>query len=102
MDSEPLRAMLCAMNHQLGRNKALYNDWALNHCFKHDPRAIVNFVLTLFIAFVLVQSFYRRNLKPQARALFGTLIAIADELYVSLCIRQSCANLFVCLAQPPP
>ncbi len=29
MDSELLRAMLCRMNHQLGRNKALYNDWPL-------------------------------------------------------------------------
>ncbi len=85
-----------------GNFNTLGRDWALNHCFKHDPIAIVNFVLTLFIAFVLVQSFYRRNLKPQARALFGTLIAIADELYVSLCMRQSWTNLFVCLAQPPP
>ncbi len=85
-----------------GNFNTLGRDWALNHCFKHDPIAIVNFVLTLFIAFVLVQSFHRRNLKPQARALFGTLIAIADELYVSLCLRQSCTNMFACLAQPPP
>jgi len=29
MDSELLRAMLCGMNHQLGRNKALYNNWPI-------------------------------------------------------------------------
>jgi len=63
----------------------LGRDWALNHCFKHAPTAIVNFLLTLFIAFVLVQSFYYRNLKPQMRTLFGTLISITDELYVSIC-----------------
>ena len=31
--------------------------FALDHCFKHHPTAIINFVLTLFIAFVLVQCF---------------------------------------------
>jgi hypothetical protein len=30
----------------------------------HDPTAIVNLVLTLFLAFVLLQCFWRRNLKP--------------------------------------
>ncbi|MGD0920124.1 MAG: hypothetical protein ABSB22_27120 [Thermodesulfobacteriota bacterium] len=35
----------------------LSTHWALDHCFKHDPTAIVNFILTLFIAFVLLQSF---------------------------------------------
>ena len=69
---------------------------------KHDPTAIVNFILTLFIAFVLLQSFYHRNLKPQVRALFGTLIAIADELYVSLCMGRARTALLECHAQPPP
>lgn len=49
---------------------ALGMHWALNHCSKHDPQAILNFVLTLFVVFVLLQSFYRRNLKP-ARRVFG-------------------------------
>jgi hypothetical protein len=61
----------------------LVNSWALDHCFKHDPVAILNFILTLFIAFVLVQSFYRRNLNPKRRG-YLTLIAIADHLYVGL------------------
>lgn len=29
IDPEPLRAMLCRIDHRLGRNKALYNDWSL-------------------------------------------------------------------------
>jgi len=85
-----------------GNFNTLGRDWALNHCFKHDPTAIVNFLLTLFIAFVLVQSFYHRNLKPQMRALFGTLIAITDELYVNLSQSSSRAPLVGCWAHPPP
>ncbi len=61
----------------------LATHWALNHCFKHNPIAIQNFVLTLFIAFVLIQSFYLRNLKPQVRKAL-TLIAIAREFYADL------------------
>jgi hypothetical protein len=57
--------------------------WALDHCFKHEPSAILNFVLTLFIAFVLLQSSYLRNLKPQGR-LPLTLIGLGDELHLSL------------------
>ena len=57
--------------------------WGLDHVFKHEPAAIVNFVLTLFLAFVLVQCFWQRNLKPPFRDRF-TLIALADELYAAL------------------
>jgi len=57
--------------------------WSLDHCFKHDPTAILNFILTLFIAFVLLQSFYVRNLKPQRRAAL-TFIGIAVELFFGL------------------
>ena len=78
------------------------NDWALNHCFKHDPTAIVNFVLTPFIAFVLVQSFYYRNLKPQMRGLFGTLISITDELYASLYRIQLRTTFAMHAPNPPP
>jgi hypothetical protein len=53
--------------------------WGLDHCYKHDPTAIVNFVLTLFIVFVLLQCFWLRNLKPQRRVCL-TLIALAREL----------------------
>lgn len=62
----------------------LRRDGALNHCFKHDAVAIVNFLLTLFIAFVLVQAFYFRNLKAPVRRIFSTLIAITDELHAEL------------------
>lgn len=57
--------------------------WGLDHVFKHEPAAIVNFVLTLFLAFVLLQCFWRRNLKPPLRDYF-TLIGLADELYAAL------------------
>jgi hypothetical protein len=57
--------------------------WSLDHCFKHEPTAILNFILTLFIAFVLLQSFYLGNLKPQRRAHL-TLIGVALELAFGL------------------
>lgn len=57
--------------------------WSLDHCFKHEPLAITNFVLTLFITFVLLQSFYLGNLKPQCRAHL-TLIGVSQELYLGL------------------
>ena len=59
--------------------------WALDHCYKHDPVAIINFILTLFISFVLVGTFYHRNLKPQLRKNF-TVIGIADQLYMQLAV----------------
>ena len=57
--------------------------WSLDHCFKHEPIAILNFILTLFIAFVLLQSFYLGNLKPQRRAHLA-LIGVAVELSFGL------------------
>lgn len=61
----------------------LSTHWSLNHCFKHQPTAILNFVLTLFVAFVLLQSFYLRNLKPQVRNRLS-LIALPLEFYADL------------------
>ena len=66
----------------------LSTHWALDHCFKHDPTAIVNFVLTLFIVYVLLQCFWRRNLKSAARTHWSTLISLAEELY--RCLQQPC------------
>ncbi len=73
--------------------------WSLNHCYKHDPVAIVNFVLMLFIVFSLVQCFYTRNLKPQIRKIINSLISLTNQLYASLgmglselAIRQSTAR----------
>jgi hypothetical protein len=57
--------------------------WSLDHDFRHEPTAILNFILTLFIAFVLLQSFSVGNLKPQRRAHL-TLISIAVELALGL------------------
>jgi len=63
----------------------LVNNWYMDHCFKHHPTAIVNLVLTLFIAFVLMQSFYKLNMKQQMRAHF-TLISIATQLLIALAV----------------
>jgi hypothetical protein len=57
--------------------------WGLDHVFKHHPVAIVNFVLTLFVAFILLQCFWQRNLKPPFRNCF-TLIGLVAELYLGL------------------
>jgi hypothetical protein len=59
----------------------------LDHVFKHEPTAIVHFVLTLFLAFVLLQCFWQRNLKPPLRDCF-TLIGLAAELYAALTSTQ--------------
>jgi hypothetical protein len=61
----------------------LATHWHLDHCFRHDPQAITNFVLTLLIAFVLMQAFYLRNCKAPVRERF-TLIAISRQLYAGL------------------
>jgi len=80
----------------------LVNDWPLNHCFKHDPTAILNFVLTLFIAFILIQSFYHRNLKAALRGQFTTLISMAEELHGSLTKGDLRAPWREPRARPPP
>jgi hypothetical protein len=78
----------------------LSTHWGLDHCFKHDPTAIINFILTLFLAYVLLQCFWRRNLKPAARFHWSTLIALADELYRSL--QQPCRAPWVQILPRPP
>lgn len=62
--------------------------WSLDHCFKHEPTAILNFILTLFMAFVLLQSFYLGNLKPQRRKPL-TLIGLAQELAIELACMEA-------------
>jgi hypothetical protein len=62
----------------------LATHWGLDHCFKHAAAAIVNFVLTLFLVYVLLQCFWQRNLKASWRAVLGTLLGLADELRRSL------------------
>jgi hypothetical protein len=58
--------------------------WSLDHCYKHDPVAMVNFVLMLFIAFTLVQCFYERNLKAPMRKVIHSVIALANQFYAGL------------------
>lgn len=58
--------------------------WGLDHCFKHDARAIVNFTLTLFVVYILIQCFWHRNLKPPMRRSLKSLIGLAEELRQSL------------------
>jgi hypothetical protein len=62
----------------------LSTHWALDHCFKHDPTAIVNFVLTLFVVYVLLQCFWQRNVKAPLRRVISTLIGLAEEIRKSL------------------
>ncbi|HLJ96311.1 MAG TPA: hypothetical protein VKU02_24270 [Gemmataceae bacterium] len=62
----------------------LATHWGLDHCFQHDPTAIVNFVLTLFLVYVLLQCFWQRNLKAPLRTVLGTLLGLAEELRRSL------------------
>jgi hypothetical protein len=57
---------------------------ALDHCFRHKATAIVNFILTCFMAYVLLQCFWRGNLKPARRQIIGSLIGLVDELYRGL------------------
>ncbi len=38
-------------------------EFGLDHCFKHAPKAILNFILSLFLAQVLTEIFFTRNLK---------------------------------------
>ena len=51
---------------------------------EHRPTAIVNFVLTLFMAYVLLECFWERNLKGPMRKVLGTLLSLAEELCRSL------------------
>lgn len=39
----------------------------LDHNYRHDPNAILAFVLTAFIVYNMLSAFYRFNLKPPAR-----------------------------------
>jgi hypothetical protein len=71
--------------------------WGLDHVFKHEPMAIINFILTLFLAFTLLQCFWQRNLKAPFRDRKSpfrdrfTLIGLAAELYQGL-VDSPCAR----------
>ena len=57
--------------------------WGLDHCFHHDPAAILNFILILFIAYTLVACFHQLNMKEPLRGRF-TLIAVATQILLGI------------------
>ena len=62
----------------------LVNGWHADHVYKHQPRAIENFLLTVFLAFNLCHAFVARNLKPALRRGKPQVFwvrAMAGELY---------------------
>lgn len=71
----PSNGLWQAAHHRWDIENDLFNTlsthWSLDHCFKHDPVAILNFTLTLLITFVLIQSFFseisNRNIENSSR-----------------------------------
>jgi hypothetical protein len=62
---------------------ALSRDWAFDHCFHHDPAAILNLQLILCLAHLFVACFRLRNLKdPGLRTL--SLIAVTTLILMGL------------------
>ena len=57
----------------------MVNLWGMDHRFKHEPNAVLAFLLTLFLAFVLVWTFYTRNLQPAVRRRL-TCKAISEKI----------------------
>jgi hypothetical protein len=57
--------------------------WHSDHIFKHEPTAIVNFILFSLIAYNLFHAFFWRNLKACVRAVY-TMLAIAQKLTAGL------------------
>jgi len=81
----------------------LATHYALDHCFKHDPIAIINFVLTLFIAFILLNTFCHQNLKPQLHAKLNlTVIGLTAKLYQGLIDPQLRAPWIELASELPP
>lgn len=86
-DIMPMRQIAQVGHGRWGIENECFNQlsahWSLDHCFYHQPAAILNFILTGLIAFVLLEAFYRLHLKPSVRERF-TLKALAQELLLSL------------------
>jgi len=100
----PLQRLWSAGHHRWDVENDCFNTlathWGLDHCFKHNPTAIVNFVLTLFVVYVLLQCFWQRNVKAPLRRVIKTLIGLAEEIRKSLdsVVR---APWYGCLARAP-
>jgi hypothetical protein len=46
----------------------LVNEWNADHVYKHEPNAMLVFLLLLLLAYNLFHAFLSRNIKPQLRA----------------------------------
>jgi len=62
----------------------LASQWGLDHNYRHHPTAILNFTLTLLIAYTLLRSFYHRNLKPAMRKKVGGVDSLVGMLQGTL------------------
>lgn len=71
----------------------LVNGWHADHVYKHQPQAMENFLLTVFLAFNLFQAFVARHLKPALRhgkpKVFWARV-LAGELYRAAALRHCC------------
>jgi len=77
---------LCQVGHERWKiENSIFNTlsqhWGLDHCFHHQPTAILNFLLILFIAHILLTCFHRLNMKEAARRIYSTLIAVARAIH---------------------
>lgn len=57
--------------------------WGLNHCFRHQPAAIQNFILILMLAHTLLCCFAKRNAKAP-RYERWTLLDVARQILLGL------------------
>lgn len=63
----------------------LASHWAMDHCFRHHPTAILACLMILSMAFVLTRVFFERNLKPQFKLRLNlTRVALARLFFDDL------------------
>jgi hypothetical protein len=65
----------------------LVSRWHADHVYRHEPTALLVFILLAMLALNIFLMFYRRDLKPAARAAFSRLHVaqqVTGELYDSL------------------
>ena len=64
----------------------MVNEWNADHVYKHEPNAMLVFLLLLLLAYNLFHAFLSLNIKPQLRARFTArhfAKLIASEFYIS-------------------
>ena len=83
----PTRTLWEVGHHRWDIDAGLFNDlvnnWFMDHSYKHNPTAILNFTLTLLIVYLLMQAFFYRDLKPALRKK-STLSSVARDLLKTL------------------